>query len=116
MKGQPGPSGVVAAGGVDEEDIGTNTERSNRGGEHGALPEREKSGTVRSAGLARHHYVSDELTGDHDGCSDQGSIAGPARTGLAGPVGDEAPAHRRIAPSGMPQRRVERGKPFLLGR
>jgi hypothetical protein len=115
VQGQAGPARVIAAGGVDEKDIGTAVECSYRGGEHGALAEREEPGSVRGAGDAGHDGLSHQPTGDGHDRPHPGPIARPSRPRLPRQVDDEAPTHGRLGPPGPPRGRGQPSEPLLLG-
>jgi hypothetical protein len=82
VEGRAGPARVIAAGGVDEKDIGPAVQCSYCGGEYGALAKREEPGKVRCAGDAGHDGLGHKPTGNGHNRPHPGPVAGASRPRL----------------------------------
>ena len=98
---------------VNNEHIGSNLERLDRGGQHRSISQGEHPRLVCCAGFARHHHLRDEPLPRHHHRPHEGSVTGAAGSCLPSREGDEASTNcgRRTV---RPRRRGHHAQSSLL--
>lgn len=116
MKREAGATRMVAAGGIDEQDIGCRRKGRDCGGEARSLAQGESTGLVAGAGGYRDRDRGDQAVvglGDERSAG-PAAVAGLARALLAASERQEAATDHERVRTGVPWRRSQRRQPRLF--